>query len=97
MLTNREIKVYTKEYFIFLLYKAIKGELKELRFKEEYSFMDVRSDNPAEVVATLHLFNAIKKHKNSQDIYHKSLYDDFMAKLEYYHKKYTERYQKTCG
>ena len=94
VLTNREIKVYTKEYFIFLLYKAIKGELKELRFKEEYSFMDVRSDNPAEVVATLHLFNAIKKHKNSQDIYHKSLYDDFMAKLEYYHKKYTERYQK---
>ena len=94
VLTNREIKVYTKEYFIFLLYKAIKGELKELRFKEEYSFMDVRSDNPAEVVATLHLFNAIKKHKNSQDIYHKSLYDDFIARLDYYKKKYTERYQK---
>ena len=94
VLTNREIKVYTKEYFIFLLYKAIKGELKELRFKEEYSFMDVRSDNPAEVVATLHLFNAIKKHKNSQDIYHKSLYEDFISRLDYYKKKYTERYQK---
>lgn len=94
VLTNREIKVYTKEYFIFLLYKAIKGELKELRFKEEYSFMDVRSYNPAEVVATLHLFNAIKKHKNSQDIYHKSLYEDFISRLDYYKKKYTERYQK---
>ena len=94
VLTNREIKVYTKEYFIFLLYKAIKGELKELRFNEEYSFMDVLSDNPSEVVATLHLFNAIKKHKNSQDIYHKSLYDDFIARLDYYKKKYTERYQK---
>lgn len=94
VLTNREIKVYTKEYFIFLLYKAIKGELKELRFNEEYSFMDVLSDNPSELVATLHLFNAIKKHKNSQDIYHKSLYDDFIARLDYYKKKYTERYQK---
>lgn len=94
VLTNREIKVYTKEYFIFLLYKAIKGELKELRFNEEYSFMDVRSDNPAEVVATLHLFNAIKKHKNSQDIYHKSLYEDFISRLYYYKQKYTERYQK---
>ena len=94
VLTNREIKVYTKEYFIFLLYKAIKGELKELRFNEEYSFMDVLSDNPSEVVATLHLFNAIKKHKNSQDIYHKSLYNDFIARLDYYKKKYTERYQK---
>ena len=94
VLTNREIKVYTKEYFIFLLYKAIKGELKELRFNEEYSFMDVRSDNPAEVVATLHLFNAIKKHKNSQDIYHKSLYEDFISRLYYYKQKYTGRYQK---
>lgn len=94
VLTNREIKVYTKEYFIFLLYKAIKGDLKELCFNEEYSFMDVRSDNPAEVVATLHLFNAIKKHKNSQDIYHKSLYEDFISRLDYYKKKYTERYQK---
>lgn len=94
VLTNREIKVYTKEYFILLMYKAIKGELKELRFNEEYSFMDVRSDNPAEVVSTLHLFNAIKKHKNSQDIYHKSLYEDFISRLDYYKKKYTERYQK---
>ena len=94
VLTNRAIKVYTKEYFIFLLYKAVKGELKEMRFKEEYSFMDVQSDNPSEIVATLHLFNAIKKHKNSQDIYHKSLYEDFLSRLEHYKQKYTERYQK---
>lgn len=94
VLTNRDIKVYTKEYFIYMMYKSIKGEIKELRFNEEYEFLSIKSENPAEIIATIHLFNAIKKHKNSQDIYHKSLYDDFMAKLEHYHKKYTERYQK---
>lgn len=94
VLTNREIKVYTKEYFIYLMYKVIKGEIKELRFNDEYSFMDLQSDNPSEMVAVIHLFNAIKKHKNSQDIYHKSLYDDFVSRLDYYKKKYTERYQK---
>lgn len=60
VLTNREIKVYTKEYFIYLMYKAIKGEIKELRFNDEYSFMDLQSDNPSEMVAVIHLFNAIK-------------------------------------
>lgn len=94
VLTNREIKVYTKEYFIYMMYKAIRGEIKELHFNDEYDFLNIKSEIPAEIIATIHLFNAIKKHKNSQDIYHKSLYDDFMSKLEYYHKKYAERYQK---
>lgn len=94
VLTNREIKVYTKEYFIWMMYKAIKGEIKELQFDEEYQFLNIKSDNPAEIIATIHLFNAIKKHKNAQDIYHKSLYDDFIARLDYYHKKYTDRYKK---
>lgn len=94
VLTNRAIKVYTKDYFVYLLYKAIKGEIKELQFKEEYDFLNIKSDNPAEIVATIFLFNEIKKHKNSQDIYHKSLYDDFIARLDYYHKKYSERYVK---
>lgn len=94
VLMNREIKVYTKEYFIWMMYRAIKGEIKELQFDEEYQFLNIKSDDPAEIIATIHLFNAIKKHKNAQDIYHKSLYDDFVARLDYYHKKYTERYKK---
>lgn len=94
VLNNREIKVYTKEYFIYLMYEAIKGNVKELRFNEEYEFLNIQSDKPAEIIATIHLFNAIKKHKNAQDIYHQSIYEDFMAKLEYYHQKYAQKYQK---
>lgn len=60
VINPREIVVYTKEYFIYLLFKAIKGEIKELTFDEEYSFLNIQSDKPSEIVATLHLFNAIK-------------------------------------
>lgn len=94
VINPREIVVYTKEYFIYLLFKAIKGEIKELTFDEEYSFLNIQSDKPSEIVATLHLFNAIKKHKKSDDIYHQGLYRDFVGKLEYYTKKYSEKYQK---
>jgi len=94
ILTNRRIVVYTKEYFIYVLYKAIKGDIKELRFVDDYNYLDIKSDHPEEVLANIFLFNSIKKHKNSDDIYHKSLYEDFIMRLDYYKKKYTERYKK---
>ncbi|OFY43989.1 MAG: hypothetical protein A2X18_07620 [Bacteroidetes bacterium GWF2_40_14] len=86
--------VYTKEYFIYVLYKAIRGEIKELSFNDEYRFLDISTDKESEIIATLFLFNSIKKHKNSADIYHKSLYDDYLNKLEHYRSKYAEKYQK---
>ena len=94
VINPREIVVYTKEYFILLLFKAIKGEIKELTFNEEYSFLNIHSDKPSEIVATLHLFNAIKKHKKSEDVYHQGLYKDFVNRLGYYREKYSEKYQK---
>ncbi len=94
VLNAREIVVYTKEYFIYLLFRAIKGEIKSLTFDEEYEFLNITSDKPSEIVATLHLFNAIKKHKRSDDIYHQALYRDFTDKLEHYRQKYSEKYQK---
>lgn len=94
IVNTREIVVYTKEYFIYLVYKAIKGEITSLEFIEDYSFLNIVSDNPSEIVATIYLFNSIKKHQKSEDIYHKSMYNDFVNKLEYYRKKYAERYQK---
>ena len=94
VINPREIVVYTKEYFILLLFKAIKGEIKELTFNEEYSFLNIHSDKPSEIVATLHLFNAIKKHKKSEDVYHQGIYKDFVNRLGYYREKYSEKYQK---
>jgi hypothetical protein len=94
VLNARKIVVYTKEYFIYLLFKAIKGEIQSLTFDEEYEFLNIQSGRPSEIVATLHLFNAIKKHKRSDDIYHQSLYRDFTGKLDHYRQKYSEKYQK---
>ncbi len=94
VINPREIVIYTKEYFIYLLWRAIKGEIKELVFDDEYDFLNIQSDNPSEIVATLHLFNAIKKHKRSDDIYHKGLYLDFTDRLDHYRKKYSDKYQK---
>lgn len=94
ILTNRKIMLYTKEYFVYIIYKILKGEIKHLKFDENYSFLDVESENPSELIAAVYLFNSIKKHKNSDDVYHKSLYDDFIQRLDYYKKKYTERYKK---
>lgn len=94
VINPREIVVYTKEYFIYLIYKAIKGEVKELKFSEEFSYLDITSDSPSEIVATIYLFNTIKKHNKSNDIYHKSLYEDYLQKIDYYRAKYAEKYQK---
>ena len=94
VINPREIVVYTKEYFILLLFKAAKGEIRDLSFNDEYGFLNIRSENPCEIVATLHLFNAIKKHKNAKDVYHRVLYNDFVSRLEYYRRKYSEKYRK---
>lgn len=93
-IVSQEVEVYTKEYFIFLLYEIIQGKVQELKFVEEFSFMDIESENRGELVATLLLFNQIKKHNKSDDIYHKALYDDYVKKYDHYLKKYAERYTK---
>ena len=88
------IEVYTKEYFVFILYQIIQGQIKSLRFDEEYNYLDIETEDKSRLIATIFMFNQIKKHQNSQDIYHKGLYEDFRSKLEYYMNKYTERYRK---
>jgi len=94
VINAKKIIVYTKEYFIHVLYKAIRGEITSLTFNDEYAFLNIKSDKPSEIVAILMLFNAIKKHQKSDDIYHRSLYMDFVNRLDYYHKKYSEKYQR---
>lgn len=94
IITSPTIEVYTKEYFIFLVYEIVQGNIKSLHFGEEYNYLDIESENKAELITVLFLFNQIKKHQKSDDIYHRSLHEDFMSKLDYYRAKYTERYQK---
>ncbi len=88
------IEVYTKEYFIFMMYEIIQGRVKSLRFNEDYNYLDIENGSKEELLAVLFLFNSIKKHQKSEDVYHKSLYEDFISKLDYYREKYAERYKK---
>ena len=94
VINSRKIEVYTKEYFIFLMYEIIQGKITSLNFSEDYDYLDIESTNKAELLAVLFLFNQIKKHQKSDDIYHKALHKDFLDKLDHYRVKYTERYQK---
>lgn len=93
VISAKKIVVYTKEYFIHTLYRAIRGEIDTITFNDDYAFLNIQNGTPSEIVATLLLFNSIKKHQNSDDIYHRSLYLDYVNRLEYYHKKYAEKYK----
>lgn len=94
VINSPRIEVFTKEYVIYLIYEVIQGKIKALKFDEEYNYLDIESDEKSSLIATILLFNEIKKHQKSEDIYHKGLYDDFRSKLDYYLKKYSERYKK---
>lgn len=94
VINPKTIEVYTKEYFIYVLYQIIQGEIKALHFDENFNYLDIESEDKAKLLATVFLFNQIKKHFKSEDMYHKALYNDFIQKIDLYLNKYTEKYRK---
>lgn len=89
-----KIKLYTKEYFVYVLFQAIKGEITELQFSDELKWLSIKSDNPLTIFTRLMIFNSVKKHNGAKDVYHKSLYDDFEYKINHYQEKYEKKYKK---